>query len=273
MIQVCSDSSAVLNAAALADHVAAQGARLLFAIRIGEAVEGTVAAPNVPAAPGVRFIHVRPAEWYLTLAERPDTLDGPGDGPGEGGDADVWGWDLRKVLRLLLRSNPMVWTWLSSPHVLADPAGVGDALRRLAQEGYSRRALGHALWGEARKALTAFLDRGEAMTATKSLKAARALLALRWLEAGGDLPPLPLDALMDQESLPPAVRAEIEAIRTTGIETHPALYHWINAELDTAAERCGALPEGSPDPAAADALYRTLLLPDIALTGAGDPRP
>jgi len=236
----------------LSDYVAAQGARLLFAVRVGEAVEGAVAAPNASAPPGVRFVYVRPADWYLTLAERSDTLEGPNE--------DVWGWDLRKALRLLLRSNPMVWSWLSSPQVIHDPVGLGDGLRALAHEGYSRRALGHALWGEARKSLTAFLDRGEAMTATKSLRAARALLSMRWLEKGADLPPMALDALMDQEALPAGVRAEIEAIRVAPVASHPALYHWINAELDTAAERCAALPEGAPDPAAADALYRAYLV-------------
>ncbi|MQX35901.1 DNA polymerase beta superfamily protein [Roseospira navarrensis] len=245
-----------MTASDLAAYVAQKGARLLFAVRVGEAVEGTVAAPNTPAPPGVRFVYVRPADWYLTLAEGADTLDGPGEGP----DADSWGWDLRKGLRLLLRSNPMVWSWLASPDVLHDPSGLGDDLRRLAHEGYSRRALGHALWGEARKSLTAFLDRGEAMTATKSLKAARCLLAVRWLERGGDLPPLALDALMDGLDLPDDVRAELHAVRQAPVARHPALFRWINDELDTAADRCAALPEGAPDPAAADALYRAHLL-------------
>lgn len=245
---------------ALSAHVQAQGARLLFACRVGEAVDGTVAGRNQPAPPGVRFIHARPPKWYLTLAEGPDGLDGPAP--------DQWGWDLRKVLRLLLRSNPLVWSWLSSPDVLADPEGLGAALRDLAGAGYSRRALGHALWGEARKALTAFLDRGEALSATKSLKAARALLALRWLETRATLPPLALDALMDQGApMPPDdVRAEIDAVRTGPAERHPALYRWINEELDSAAERCAALPEGAPDIAAAEGLYRAYLLAD---TGAG----
>jgi predicted nucleotidyltransferase len=245
----------------LADHIAARGARLLFACRVGEAVDGTVAAPNAPAPAGVRYIYVRSAEWYLTLAEGADSLDGP--------DTGTWGWDLRKVLRLLLRSNPMVWSWLSSPDVIHDPEGLGDDLRRLAHEGYSRRALGHALWGEARKALTAFLDRGEAMTATKSLKAARALLALRWLEGRATLPPLALDALLDQDAMPADVRAEIDAIRAAPVDRHPALYRWINDELDTAAERCAALPEGAPDPVAADALYRTRVIGNNAATGFG----
>jgi predicted nucleotidyltransferase len=252
----------------LSDHVQGQGARLLFACHIGEAVEGTVAACNQPAPPGVRFIHVRPPDWYLTLAEGPDALDGPA--------ADQWGWDLRKVLRLLLRSNPLVWSWLSSPDVLADPKGLGAALRDLAQAGYSRRALGHALWGEARKALTAFLDRGEAMTATKSLKAARALLALRWLETRATLPPLALDALVDLGApiLPAEVRAEIDAIRAGPVaERHPAVHRWINDELDSAAARCAALPEGAPDPAAAEGLYRACLLADSGTAFVADTNP
>ncbi|MBB4265685.1 DNA polymerase beta superfamily protein [Roseospira visakhapatnamensis] len=238
---------------ALTGHLETQGARLLFACQVGEAVEGTVPAHLAAAPPGVRFLYVRPADWYLTIAERPDALDGPG--------ADSWGWDLRKACRLLLRSNPLLWSWLASPSVLADPEGLGAALRTLAGEGTSRRTLGHALWDEARKALTAYLERGESPTAVKSVKAARALLALRWLDTG-TLPPVALEDLMDGlgDALDPAVRADVDAILSGTARTHPALYRWINAELDSAAERCAALPEGAPDPAAADALYRRVVL-------------
>jgi len=241
----------------LTAHLESQGARLLFACRMGEAIEGTVPAHLTAEPPGTRFLYVRPADWYLTIAERPDALDGPSLADG----GDCWGWDLRKAGRLLLRSNPMLWSWLASPDVLADPEGVGAALRALAEEGYSRRALGHAFWDEARKALTAYLDRGEAPTAVKSVKAARALLALRWLETG-TLPPVTLDALLDgpREILPPDARADLDALRAGTATRHPALYRWINAELDSAAERGAALPEGAPDPAAADALYRTCVL-------------
>lgn len=253
--------------AALADHVAAHNARLLFAVRVGEAVEGTVAAPSRPAPAGVRFLYAHPADWYVTLAEGPDTLTGP--------DAETWGWDLRKALRLLLRSNPLLWSWLASPDVLHDPVDLGETLRRLAHAGYSRRALGHALWDEARKALTAYLERGQAVTATKSLKAARALLALRWLEAGPTLPPLAVQALLEAGFAPADVRAEIAALRSAPQDKHAALYRWINAELDTAAARCAALPDGTPDPAAADALYRAHVIGNNAVrpAGAGPDRP
>lgn len=238
---------------ALATH----NARLLFACRVGEAVEGTVPEGMTAAAPGVRFLYVRPAGWYLTIAERPDALDGPPRADG----GDTWGWDLRKGCRLLLRSNPLLWSWLASPSVLADPEGLGPALRTLAEEGYSRRALGHALWDEARKALTGYLNRGESPTALKSVKAARALLALRWLETG-TLPPVPLPDLLDGPgaAIDADARADLDGLMTGGPPEHPALHRWINAELDSAPARCAALPEGAPDPAAADALYRRFVL-------------
>jgi len=243
----------------LSAHLSDQGARLLFACQVGEAVDGTVPAGLAAEPPGLRFIHARPSDWYLTIAERQDTLDGPT--PDTVGTA--FGWDIRKACRLLLRSNPMLWSWLASPCVLADPEGLGETLRAQAQAGYSRRILGHALWDESRKALTAFLDRGEAPTAIKSVKAARALLALRWLQRpDAGLPPVVLGDLLAGlgDTLDAAVRDDLDAVLTGTTDRHPALYRWINSELDSAAERCAALPEGTPDPEAADALYRRCIL-------------
>ena len=60
----------------------------------------------------VRFIYVRPKEFYLKLENTCDTLEC------ELNEIyDISGWDLKKMLRLLNRSNPSIFEWAASPLV------------------------------------------------------------------------------------------------------------------------------------------------------------
>ena len=60
----------------------------------------------------VRFLYVRTKEDYLRLDPMRDVIERPVH------DAlDVNGWDLRKALRLMYKSNPTLWEWLTSPIV------------------------------------------------------------------------------------------------------------------------------------------------------------
>lgn len=58
-------------------------------------------------------------------------------------DYDVNGWDLRKALRLLLKSNPPLYEWLCSPVAYRDRDGFRAALAGLAEASYSLRRVGH----------------------------------------------------------------------------------------------------------------------------------
>ncbi|MCI5056122.1 MAG: nucleotidyltransferase domain-containing protein, partial [Flavobacteriales bacterium] len=49
----------------------------------------------------VRMIYVKPLDWYLKLNEGKDTLEVMLDD----GELDITGWELRKTLRLLKKSN------------------------------------------------------------------------------------------------------------------------------------------------------------------------
>lgn len=65
----------------------------------------------------VRFIYVRPRDYYLKLEQTRDVLEFPINDL-----LDVNGWDLQKALRLLHRSNPSVFEWFKSPIVYRETA-------------------------------------------------------------------------------------------------------------------------------------------------------
>lgn len=65
----------------------------------------------------VRFIYVRPKNYYLKLEQTRDVLEFPINDL-----LDVNGWDLQKALRLLHRSNPSVFEWFKSLIVYRETA-------------------------------------------------------------------------------------------------------------------------------------------------------
>lgn len=58
----------------------------------------------------VRFIYIRKKEDYLKLNPPRDVIEWQLDEV-----LDINGWDLSKTLKLLYKSNPTVFEWLSSP--------------------------------------------------------------------------------------------------------------------------------------------------------------
>lgn len=59
----------------------------------------------------VRFIYVHKPEWYFRVEPQYDVIEVMDD------DFDLVGWELRKALGLLKRSNPSMMEWLNSPIV------------------------------------------------------------------------------------------------------------------------------------------------------------
>ena len=60
----------------------------------------------------MRFIYVRPKEYYLRLDKTRDVIEWQLDET-----LDINGWDIQKMLRLLHSSNPTVFEWKNSPIV------------------------------------------------------------------------------------------------------------------------------------------------------------
>lgn len=84
-------------------------------IKILHCVESGSRAGGFPSPDSdydVRFIYVRPKEYYLRLDKTGDVIEWQLDET-----LDINGWDLQKMLRLLHGSNPTVFEWKNSPIV------------------------------------------------------------------------------------------------------------------------------------------------------------
>lgn len=81
--------------------------RILFAIESGSRAWGF---PSPDSDYDVRFIYAHKPDWYLSIEPGRDVIELPIEG-----DWDINGWDIRKALGLLIKPNPVMLEWLSSP--------------------------------------------------------------------------------------------------------------------------------------------------------------
>jgi uncharacterized protein len=85
----------------------AHSVTVLFACESGSRAWG-FASPDSDY--DVRFVYVNRLPWYLTVHPQRDVIEVP-----ISGELDISGWDLRKALGLLHKSNPTLLEWMQSP--------------------------------------------------------------------------------------------------------------------------------------------------------------
>lgn len=190
--------------ARLAAAAREEGVRVLYAAESGSRAWG-FASPDSDY--DVRFVYVHPRDWYVTLAEERDVIERPLDAK----LVDLAGWDVRKALRLLLKSNPALYEWLVSPIVYVD-SPLRAELKALFEATASPRAMAHHYWSIARGQWRSHIEgRGE-VRLKKYFYVVRPLLSLAWVAQRQGPPPMTIEELMAGSDLPAAPRRAMEAL-------------------------------------------------------------
>ncbi|WP_363799618.1 nucleotidyltransferase domain-containing protein [Lysobacter firmicutimachus] len=215
-----------------------------------------------------RFVYVHERDWYLTVNE----LTGPNQPQRDvielpiEHDLDVSGWDLRKALRLLSKSNPTLLEWVRSPVVYREDPALGPGLRRLAEQCYSPIAAWHHYLSLASGTFRGHLG-GEAIRTKKYLYALRPVLACQWIERERTPPPMAFEHLLEPLLPDGPVRAAIDALlerkrRSAETEAGPriaAISDFLEAELARMQAPPPSLPAGGGRQQALDAYFRSAL--------------
>lgn len=140
----------------------------------------------------VRFIYVRKKEDYLKLEGMRDVIEWKLDEV-----LDINGWDIRKALQLLHKSNPTIFEWCASPLVYLSTPDF-DVLKKVMPGYFSeKKALYHYL----HMAQTNYREylKGEEVRIKKYLYVLRPLLAAQWILDKKVAPPMLFDELVDAE--------------------------------------------------------------------------
>ena len=143
----------------------------------------------------VRFIYQHPKEWYLQLGSPRDMI-----GPlmELDGELDMAGWDLRKVLLHVAKSNPGVLEWLHSPATYIVDEGFLTELRALATTYFNpHRVVAHYL-GIARSAkLAGYEENTGTWNVKKYCYYMRPTLAAHYVATRLKIPPVAFNGLLD----------------------------------------------------------------------------
>lgn len=214
-----------------------------------------------------RFIYVHRQPWYLSVNE----ATGPGEAQRDvielpiDDELDVSGWDLRKALRLVSKSNPTLIEWLRSPIIYQQDAGAVALLRQAAEHFYSPLGAWWHYCNMARSNHRGYL-RGDTVRTKKYLYVLRPLLACQWIEHERTPPPMAFEDLLERSLPHGPVREAIDALLvvkrgSAELAVGPriaAISDFIDHEL---AIRAAApqLPAGHGDAAWLDELFRRML--------------
>lgn len=109
----------------------------------------------------VRFIYKRDINWYLQLYEGQDVLEWKTTDK-----LEFVGWDLKKSLKLLYKSNPTLLEWLNSPYVYKRDALFAEEMKKHAQMFFSPFSVLHHYLSMAKKNNHALHQSGKINTKT-----------------------------------------------------------------------------------------------------------
>ena len=190
--------------------------------------------PSANSDYDVRFIYIRPLEWYLSIDEKRDVIEYPIHN-----DLDINGWDLKKALQLLRKTNPPLLEWLGSPIIYFEKYTVAGEMRQLAKECYSPSACLYHYLHMARTNFREYLQ-GDTVWVKKYFYVLRPILAMKWIEEGFGIVPTDFNVTLEKlaltADLKEAVRRLLESKRSGNEldkgERIPAISNFIESELE-----------------------------------------
>ncbi len=163
--------------------------RIVYACESGSRAWGF---PSADSDYDVRFLYLHPVNWYLSINRGRDVIEEPIID-----DFDINGWDLRKALGLLHKSNPPLLEWLGSPIVYKEETNIAENLRKILPDFYSPvNCFSHYLH-MAKGNLREYL-RGEVVRTKKYFYVLRPVLAMQWIEQGFGVVPTDFNVLVER---------------------------------------------------------------------------
>ena len=140
----------------------------------------------------VRFIYVHPRDWYVSITEKRDVIEVHVEQ-----ELDINGWDLRKSLRLLRKSNSPLLEWLSSPIVYRCVDSAMIPFIELSRRAFLPGSAFHHYLSMARSSIEKFQNEEEAKIKSY-LYALRTILCCKWIIKRLEQPPMLIQDLLSE---------------------------------------------------------------------------
>lgn len=236
-----------------------EGVKILYACESGSRAWGF---PSKDSDYDVRFIYVRPVDWYLSIFEKRDVVERPISDL-----LDINGWDLKKALNLFRKSNPPLLEWLQSPLPYMEQYSITEKIRQLSPLTFSPRSSMYHYLHMAKGNFREYLQ-GDVVKIKKYFYVLRPILACMWIERHGSMPPMAFEELVEQMLPECKLKQEIDTLlirKKAGVEFDlepkiSVLNEFLEKEIAYFEETAKhTAVSGEQQDAALDALFREAL--------------
>ncbi|MFC0272497.1 nucleotidyltransferase domain-containing protein [Metabacillus herbersteinensis] len=172
----------------LRDIEQSEDIKIIYACESGSRAWGF---PSKDSDYDVRFIYIRPLKWYLTIDEGRDVIERPISDL-----LDINGWDIKKTLKLLRKSNPPLVEWLSSPIVYEFDEEFTNDMKTLIESAFSSVSATHHYLNMAKGNNRDYLQQ-DIVRIKKYFYVLRPILACMWIQKYQSAPPILFQTLIE----------------------------------------------------------------------------
>lgn len=221
-----------------------ENVKILYCVESGSRAWG-FASPDSDF--DVRFIYVRPKDYYLRLDKTRDVIEWQID--------DVWdinGWDLQKVLTLLHKSNPTIFEWINSP-IVYKTTPEWQKIVDISKQYFNPRATLYHYLHIIKSHDNRYLL-GERVRPKKYFYALRGVLSCKWILENMTAPPILFSSLADsqlEQNMRPIIDNLLEikknAPEGATIEPITEVNSYIQAGIEQAEEFVSKTPDIKTD--------------------------
>jgi uncharacterized protein len=179
------------------------GIKIIYAVEAGSRAWGY---ESESSDYDVRFVYVNRVQHYLSLQNKRDVIEKKLP------QLELAGWDVKKALSLLHKSNPSILEWLTDENIYIEHDIVTE-IRRLGEKRFSPYKVLNHYMRMAKKNLNLLEDK-PSPNVKDYIHIIRPFLACLWVSKLQIFPPNRIAAVMKQADLSKVVREDIECILT-----------------------------------------------------------
>ncbi|MDR2938863.1 MAG: nucleotidyltransferase domain-containing protein [Clostridiales bacterium] len=209
-----------------------------------------------------RFIYIHKKEWYLSILEKKDIIEYDTDGV-----FDINGWDLKKALKHIIKSNAVMLEWLSSHYIYKCENYFKDSIQILANSFFNPVHVSYHYLSLAKSKYNELINEGES-SLKKYFYILRPIANLNFIYEYKKMPHMDYFRTLSETKISPRAYSYIQELRSiksgTGegykIKPHEMLLSYFKNEIELFEKR---LPEmkytKNYDYAQADKLFIELI--------------
>jgi predicted nucleotidyltransferase len=163
--------------------------KVLYAVESGSRAWGF---ESLDSDYDIRFVYAHKKNWYLNILPKRDVIEYP-----IVNDFDYSGWDLRKTMFLLNKSNPVLFEWLKSPIVYYKENYFVDIMVELSKLYFSPVSSIYHYLHMANRHFRQYLQNND-VKIKKYFYVLRAIMSCMWIENFKESPPIEFEKLLVQ---------------------------------------------------------------------------